>query len=180
MSWGPTSGPQDLPAAARDYVDAFAGPYFTAMVEWFRLLRIGTPGGELDRLIREQLPFNRFGIAINAGHLIHLDEWLSSPVYPGSTDPIQSGMVMQADVIPSHRVYASSRLEDGFAVADRSLRNELSQRFPDLMARCQARRAFMGERLGFELAEEILPLSNMTGLVPPFLLEPRCVLAERR
>lgn len=46
-----------------------------------------------------------------------------------------------------------------------------------LMARCQARRTFMRDRLGFELADEILPLSNMTGLVPPFLLEPRCVLA---
>jgi Xaa-Pro aminopeptidase len=171
------SGAQDLPEAARDYVDAFAGPYFSAMVEWFRLLRIGTPGGDLDRLIRERLPFDRFGIAINAGHLIHLDEWLSSPVYPGSTDPIQSGMVIQSDVIPGSAVYASSRMEDGFAVADQTLRAELSQRFPDLMARCRVRRTFMRERLGFELADEILPLSNITGLVPPFLLEPRCVLA---
>jgi Xaa-Pro aminopeptidase len=168
---------EELPAAARDYVDAFAGPYFTAMVAWCRQLRIGTPGGELDRLIREQLPFDRFGITLNAGHLIHLDEWLSSPVYPGSTDPIQSGMVMQSDIIPSSPVYASSRMEDGFAVADQALRTELTDRFPDLMARCQARRAFMCDQLGFELADEILPLSNIPGLVPPFLLEPRSVLA---
>jgi Xaa-Pro aminopeptidase len=168
---------RDLPSAARDYVAAFAGPYFEAMVEWCRLLRIGTPGGELDRLIRERLPFGRFGITLNAGHLIHLDEWLSSPVYPGSTEPIESGMVMQSDIIPSSKTYASSRMEDGFAIADEALRTELTERFPDLMARCQARRTFMCGQLGFELAEEVLPLSNTSGLVPPYLLAPQRVLA---
>ncbi len=171
------SNAQDLPATARDYVEAFAGPYFEAMFEWCRRLRIGTTGGELDRLIRERLPFDRFGITLNAGHLIHLDEWLSSPVYPGSTDRIQSGMVLQSDIIPSSAVYASTRMEDGFAIADQDLRAELAEQFPEMMARCRARRAFMQDRLGFELADEILPLSNITGLVPPFLLEPRTVLA---
>ena len=77
-------GPEDLPERARDYVEAFAGPYFEVMAEWFARLRLGTPGGELAALVAEKLPFDRFGIFLNAGHLIHLEEWVSSPIYPGS------------------------------------------------------------------------------------------------
>ena len=98
------SSARDLPSEAQDYVEDFAGPYFEVMAEWFDLLRIGTPGGDLARLVAEKLPFEKFGIFLNAGHLIHLDEWLSSPIYPGSDVPLHSGMVMQVDVIPSSRV----------------------------------------------------------------------------
>lgn len=52
----------------------------------------------------------------------------ASPIYPGSTDPIQSGMVIQVDVIPSSPVYASTRMEDGVVIADADLRRELTER----------------------------------------------------
>jgi hypothetical protein len=167
----------DLPAAAADYVAAFAGPYFEAMAEWYALLRIGTPGGTLAKLIADRLPFEKFGIFLNPGHLIHLDEWLSSPIYAGSEIPLRSGMAIQVDVIPSSPVYYSTRMEDGLVLADRQLRAELERRFPDSYRRCQARRAFMIDTLGFELPEEVLPLSNIPALVPPFLLVPNRVLA---
>jgi len=168
---------EDLPADARDYIQAFAGPYVEAMGEWFDLLRIGTPGGELARLIDEKLPFDRFGISLNPGHLIHLDEWLSSPIYAGSDVPLHSGMAIQVDVIPFSDVYASTRMEDGVVLADRALRRELEQRFPACAARCQARRAFMGDVLGIDLPEEVLPLSNIPAIVPPFFLNPNLVFA---
>ncbi len=171
------SDARDLPLAAQDYVDAFAGPYFRVMGEWYRRLRLGTPGGELAQLVHDQLPVEQFGIFLNPGHLIHLDEWLSSPIYPGSTDPIQSGMVMQVDVIPSSPIYASTRMEDGVVIADADLRRELTERFPDLMARCQARRDFMINGLGFDLPAEVLPLSNLPAIVPPFFFNPQRVLA---
>jgi Xaa-Pro aminopeptidase len=170
---------QDLPAAAQDYVEAYAGPYFAALGEWFSLLRIGAAGGELARLIDERLPFDRYGIFLNPGHLIHLDEWLSSPIYAGSTDPIRSGMVIQVDVIPSSLVYASTRMEDGIVVADADLRGELATLYPDCFARCQQRRSFMIEVLGFEMGEEILPLSNIPGIVPPFFLAPNHIFTLR-
>jgi hypothetical protein len=171
------SSARDLPAEARDYVANFAGPYFEAMAEWFDRLRIGTPGGDLARLIAQKLPFEKFGIFLNAGHLIHLDEWLSSPIYPGSDVPIHSGMVMQVDVIPSSRVYASTRMEDGVALTDEALRREIRARFPDCFARCQKRREFMTDVLGIPLPQEILPLSNLPGIVPPFFLNPNTILA---
>jgi len=165
----------DLPADARDYMEAFAGKYFAVMGEWFRLLKIGTTGDTLYRVIADHLP--GFGITLPPGHLIHMDEWLSAPVYAGSTIPIQSGMVMQVDVIPSSSVYFSTRMEDGMAIADAALRAELQAKYPAAYTRCQARRRFMIDTLGFELAEEVLPLSNIPVIVPPFLLKPRQIFA---
>jgi len=168
---------EDLPAAARDYVEAFAAPSYAVMGDWLEALRIGTPGGKLHDLIQERLPFSRFGIFLNAGHLIHYDEWVSSPIFAGSTIPIRSGMVFQTDVIPSSKTYFSTRLEDGLAIADEALRAELAARFPDTAGRINARREFCRTALGLPLAGEHLPLSNTFGIAPPFLLSPRRVLA---
>jgi Xaa-Pro aminopeptidase len=167
----------ELPARAQDYVAQFVGPYFEAIASWLSLLRIGTPGDALDRVIRERLPFDRFGIFLNAGHLIHLDEWLSSPVYPGSDVPIHSGMALQIDVIPVSEPYFSTRVEDGVIIADSTLRGEIQNAYPACFSRIEKRREFMVNVLGMELAEEVLPLSNIPGLVPPFLLRPHEVLA---
>jgi len=171
------SSARDLPSAARDYVESFAGPYFEVMAEWFNLLRLGTPGGDLARLIAEKLPFENFGIFLNAGHLIHIDEWLSSPIYPDSDVRMHSGMVRRVDVIPSSRVYCSTRMEDGAAIADATLRRQIQEQFPACFARCQKRREFMTDVLGIPLPEEILPLSNIPAVVPPFFLSPNTVLA---
>jgi Xaa-Pro aminopeptidase len=170
-------GMEDLPPVARDYVSAFAGPYFEAMAEWFNHLRIGQPGGVLYRVIRERLPFDKFNIFLNPGHLIHLDEWVSSPVYEGSDIRIRSGMVIQTDVIPSSPVFFSTRMEDGVAIVDGALREELQRRFPECYGRCQSRRRFVQEILGIALPEEVLPLSNMACIVPPYLLRPEQIFA---
>lgn len=167
----------DLPAEAGDYVEAFAGPYFEAMAAWFAAFRTGSTGGALHDAIHSRLPFGKFHVFLNAGHLIHLDEWVSSPVFAGSQILLRSGMVMQADVIPSHPVYYSSRMEDGYALADAALQEELRTRFPALMERCQRRRAWLRETLGLPVADDVLPLSNLCGIVPPYLLAPGTVFA---
>jgi Xaa-Pro aminopeptidase len=167
----------DLPEPASDYIPAFAGPYFEAMREWFGLMKPGTPGHKVYDLIQDRLPFDRFGVYLNPGHLIHLDEWLSSPFYAGSEIPVASGMAIQVDVIPQSTQYFSTRMEDGIVVADEELRAKLKASVPECYDRCQRRRSFMGEVLGLELPEEVLPLSNTCALVPPFLLRPNTVLA---
>ncbi|HUG63027.1 MAG TPA: M24 family metallopeptidase [Methylomirabilota bacterium] len=172
-------GADDLPPAARDYVDAFAGPYLAALSEWFSMMTPGTPGGAVQAMIDARLPFDRYGIALNPGHLIHHDEWLSSPIFPGSDMPLRSGMAMQVDVIPSHPVYMSTRMEDGIVIADESLRATLAERHPDVAARCKARRRFMIEAIGFDVPETVLPLSDTAGIVPPYFLSPRTVIALR-
>jgi len=167
----------DLPVEARGYVGEFAGPYFEAMGAWFGALRIGATGEDLWRAIHARLPFEKFGIFLNPGHLIHFDEWLSAPVYEGSTERLASGMVMQADVIPSHPVFYSSRMEDGYLLADAALQAQLRRRFPGLMERCQARREFLRGALGLPLHDDVLPLGNLCGIVPPYLLRPQTVFA---
>jgi Xaa-Pro aminopeptidase len=171
------SSASDLTLEARDYVENFAGLYFEVMSEWFSLLRIGTPGDHLARLIEEKLPSEKFGIFLNPGHLTHMDEWVSSPIYEGSRIPIQSGMVIQVDVIPSSNVYFSTRMEDGVVIADESLRRQLQGQYPESYSRCQKRQDFMRKVLGIELPKAVLPLSNIPAIVPPFLLEPNTILA---
>jgi Xaa-Pro aminopeptidase len=172
--------PSALPEPARDYVSAFAGPYFAAMGEWLGGLRPGVPGASLYDAIHARLPFERFGIFLNPGHLIHLDEWVSSPIYAGSPLPIRSGMVLQTDVIPSSPTYFSTRMEDGVAVADDALQQTIREHYPETWARCQARRRFVETTLGIQCPQAVLLLSNMACLVPPYLLRPNTVLALER
>lgn len=163
-------GPDDLPEAAQDYLEAFVGPYLEAMRLWCGLMRPGVAGGEVQAAMDRALA--GFGVVLNPGHLIGSDEWISSPIYPGSDLPIRSGMAMQMDVIPDHPVYGSTRMEDGYVIADDALRAMLAQRHPAVAARIAGRRAFMGER-GFDLPETLLPLADTCGVVAPFLLAPR-------
>jgi hypothetical protein len=169
------SGPQDLPTAAQDYAEAFAGPYFAALGEWLAGLRIGASCGELTRRLLARLPAEQYGIGLNPGHLIHLEEWLSSPFTVDSTIPLRSGMLIQTDVIPSSPVYYSTRMEEGYALADEALQAELAERYPAVLARCQARQRFLRETIGIPIGDELLPLADLAGLMPPYLLEPQLV-----
>jgi Xaa-Pro aminopeptidase len=163
---------RDLPTSARDYVESFAGPYVAAVAKWFSLMRPGIEGGHVQALIDELLPRHVFGITLNPGHLIDIDEWVSSPVFPGSKLPLRSGMVMQVDIIPSSSVYGSTRMEDGILIADEALQAEIRQVSPGIHDRCIRRRKFMQDVIGIPVPDEVLPLSNLAGIVQPFLLAP--------
>jgi Xaa-Pro aminopeptidase len=162
-------GPEDLPEEARDYVEAFVGPYLEAMNIWCGLIRPGATGGEIQAAMDAALA--GFGVTLNPGHLIGTDEWMSSPIFPGSDLPIRSGMAMQMDVIPDHPVYGSTRMEDGYVVADGGLRAMLEETHPMVAARIEMRRGFMREA-GFDLPDTLLPLSDTCGVVAPYLLAP--------
>lgn len=166
----------DLPAAAQDYLQAFAAPYVAAMSLWCAMMRPGVLGGDVWTAIQAALPFDCFGITLNPGHLIGLDEWMSSPIYESSVEPLCSGMAMQMDVIPSNPVYGSTRMEDGYIIADDALRADLLAQFPDVAARCAARADFMRDVIGLHVPECLLPLADTCGIVAPYLLAPRQVI----
>lgn len=162
---------EDLAPEARDYLETEAKPYFAAVCSWYEQIGIGVTGGELYDTIQTLIPKERYGWSLNPGHLIGTEEWLSSPIFPGSDIPIRSGMCVQMDIIPvSDRRYASPNCEDGIAIADEALRGDLKQRYPKVYARIEARRKFMEEQLHIHLKPEVLPLSNLTGLYRPFML----------
>lgn len=170
---------QDLPAAARRYVEDFAGPYVEALSDWFAQMRPGVSGGSIWASTMAALPLDRFGVTLNPGHLIGIDEWISSPIYEGSAVPLRSGMAMQCDVIPAHPVFGSTRMEDGYVIADATLRAEIAAQHPAVFDRCSKRRAFMREQIGLDVPEDLLPLADTCGIVAPFLLDPRQVITLR-
>ncbi len=166
----------DLPVAAQDYVATFAGPYVAAMSLWCSLMRPGVSGDEVWAQIMTALPFERFGITLNPGHLIGMDEWISSPIFETSDLPLRSGMAFQMDVIPVHPVYGSTRMEDGYVIADAALRGDLMTGFPAVAARCAARAGFTRDVIGMDVPDTLLPLADTCGIVAPFLLDPAQVI----
>lgn len=168
-------GPGDLPASAAGYLKDFVFPYTHAMSEWCAMMRPGVPGGSVWAMIHDRLP-PAFGITLNPGHLIGLDEWMSSPIMPGSDIPLASGMAMQMDVIPAHPAWGSTRMEDGYVIADESLRQALARKHPNVARRCAARAEFMRRVIGMEVPDSLLPLADTSGIIAPWLLDPAQVV----
>jgi hypothetical protein len=163
----------ELPASIQDYVPRLVGPYFEAVAEWYGALRVGQAGGVLEEIIARRLGDPFFGIFLNPGHQIHLDEWVNSPMTPGSTTQLRSGMYLQVDIIPATGTdYFTTNIEDGVALADESLRAAFAAAYPGAWDRIQARRRFMAEALGIDLHPDVLPFSNIPAYLPPFLLAP--------
>jgi Creatinase/Prolidase N-terminal domain len=164
---------EELPEDIRDYVERLVAPYFAAIAEWYGALHIGQTGGVLQRIVDRRLGDPFFGIFLNPGHQIHLDEWVNSPVAPDSSIELRSGMALQVDIIPATGTeYFTTNIEDGIALADEALRDELADRYPGAWGRIQARRRFMEDELGIALHEDVLPFSNIPAYLPPFLLRP--------
>ncbi len=168
-------GAGDLPASAAGYLDDFVFPYMRAMSDWCAMMRPGVMGGAVWAMIHDRLPAD-FGITLNPGHLIGLDEWMSSPIMPGSDIPLASGMAMQMDVIPAHPRWGSTRMEDGYVIADQALQEDLAQKHPNVARRCAARTGFMRQVIGMDVPESLLPLADTCGIIAPWFLDPAQVV----
>ncbi len=161
----------DLPEAASDYVDRLVAPYFEAVAGWLEQIRVGARGGDIYASVMERLGDPFFGVGLNPGHLIHLDEWMHSPIAPGSKTTLRSGMALQVDVIPATGgPYFTTNMEDGIALLDETARSQFAERWPQAWSRILARRAFMNDHLGIRLHEDVMPLSNTASWLPPFWL----------
>lgn len=168
-----------MPTNVRDYAERLAGPYFACAAEWYETIGIGVTGGELDALARRHLGDPFFNLVLNPGHLIHIDEWMNTPVYPNSTERLLSGQAIQCDIIPAAGPpYHGANIEDGIALLDDNGRAALRDKFPALWGRVEARRAFMSDVLGVRLKPEVLPLSNMASAMPPYWLSPDRIFAK--
>ena len=156
-------------------------PYFRALATWWQTLRIGVTGDAIQRAVLASLAGAPFAPALNPGHLIADDEWMHTPIRPGSAEQIASGMLLQCDIIPAPLPDGRAlNCEDTVAVADAALRAELAAEYPDLWQRVQTRRTFLREGLGVRIADELLPLSPAPAYLPPFWLQSDlvCTLAD--
>ena len=169
-----------LPKAIQDYVAKLVAPYFSSAVAWYETLGIGVEGCAMFDAVMHHVGDPFFGIGLNPGHLIHLDEWMHSPIKKNSKMKLASGMALQCDIIPATgTAYFTSNIEDGVALADEPLREAFKSKYPESWKRIQARRTFMIETLGIKLRPEVLPFSNMAGWLPPFWLAPDKAMAMR-
>jgi hypothetical protein len=167
----------ELPADIRDYADK--------LVALFHRRRGCTkPSASVEGgvLYEAVMSFGRpfFGIGLNPGHLIHLDEWVHSPIKKNSKMKLASGMALQCDIIPATGTpYFMSNIEDGVALADAPTRAAFKAKYPEAWKRIENRRAFMSKQLGITLKPEVLPFSNIPAWLPPFWLAPGNVMAMR-
>jgi hypothetical protein len=169
----------ELPIAVRDYVDKLAAPYFLAVADWYETVGIGVTGGALDAVIRRHLGDPFFGLFLPPGHLIHLDEWMNTPIYPGSEERLVSGQALQVDIIPATGTpYFTANMEDGIALLDARGRVEFAERHPAAWQRIGKRRTFMEDLLGIRLKPEVLPFSQIPAYLPPFILAPEMALVR--
>lgn len=157
-----------------DHDDAFlevAKAYFAGLITWYETVDIGVTGGTIFERTVAKLGEGKLRSALNPGHLIGHDEWSHTPIRPGSTETIRSGMPVQVDVIPVPMPdnWALNN-EDSVIIADAQLREELGRLYPEVHARIEARRAFLRNEIGLELKPSILPTSNIPLWLPPFWL----------
>ncbi|MEA4882735.1 MAG: aminopeptidase P family N-terminal domain-containing protein [Clostridia bacterium] len=152
-------------------------PYFKMMARWYSSLAVGKAAGEVYEAVKDFVEDQQYGVALNPGHLIHLDEWPHSPFSPGSTCELRSGMAMQCDIISSTGApYYGVHVEDGLVLADAALRAELISRYPATAERMQQRRRRFTETLGIRLSEDVLLMSSIQGVLSPYMLRPELAL----
>ncbi len=179
--WGGLSSRAGLLAtgdgALNDAFEAKARTYFSGLLAWYATVRLGATGSAVHAAVTEALARGGLAPALNPGHLTGHDEWSHTPVTPGSTISLASGMPFQVDIIPVPMADGQAlNAEDAVVLADADLRAALAASHPDVAARIEARRRVVADLVGVDLAPEILPLSNRALCVPPFWLRPDRIL----
>jgi len=161
----------ELPTLDVSYVKNVCFPYFEMMAKWYELLAIDAVAGEIFEKVLRITDMYGFKLALNPGHLIHLDEWVNTPFFKGSLFKIKSGMLLQSDFIAIvEKGHFGVNVEDTLAIANEETRYELEKRYPETYQRITMRKDFMADTLGMNLGPEVLPLCDNQALLRPYLL----------
>lgn len=171
--WGALGSRAGLLDDAEPDFERVAAGYVAALAAWYETADVGVAGGDLFDAVTGRLAEAGLRSALNPGHLTGHEEWMHSPVRPGSTERIRSGMPFQVDVIPVPQPAGwAMNCEDPVAFADAALQAELAERHPGTFARIEARRAFLRDVLGVRPSAGLLPLSATPLVYAPFWLTP--------
>lgn len=166
-----------LPVEIRDYVDVVVKPYFGAYAAWLEQIHCGMKGNDLYQLVEHVLPKAEFHWSLCPGHLTADEEWMSSPVYDGSEEILESGMLFQIDIIPSLNGYGGTSAESTVALADAALRAEIQEKAPLLWERIKARRNYIESELNIRLHPDVLPMCSTVAYLRPLLLNKKMAMA---
>lgn len=177
--WGGLTARAGLIAESDDAFLETSKAYFEGLIAWYETVGLGVEGGAVHEAVVSTLARGNLKSALNPGHLTGHDEWLHSPVRPGSTERIASGMPFQVDIIPIPMPFGwSLNCEDAVTFADAGLRADIEQRYPDIADRFAARRTYVSDQLGIDVKDDILLLSNIPLSLPPFWLNHGMLLAR--
>jgi hypothetical protein len=177
--WGGLSARAGLIGDPDDAFLKTAIAYFDGLAAWYEAADIGVAGDAIFSAVTEALARGGLRPALNPGHLTGHDEWVHSPIRPGSNERIASGMPFQVDIIPAPMPTGwALNCGYGVAFADDALRAELSIRHPAAFERIEARRRFARDELGVAIRDSILPLSCTPLCLPPFWLATQRLLAR--
>ncbi len=72
---------------------------------------------------------------------------------------------------------AGVHVEDGLALADAKLRDAFKNKYPEAWKRIERRREVMTDVLGLELGDDILPFSDIQGMLFPWMADLKTVMA---
>lgn len=171
---------KDLPEEKQDYLDAFLMPYMENIAAWYEMLKIGVSCGDIYEMVDRELGLEKFGCTLNPGHLTHTDEWTNSPFQRGSKVKIRSGMAIQCDyTVTKEQPFMSTHVEDGLLIADALLQKEIEELSPACMERIQRRKTFIRDVLNIRLADEVLPLSDLSCVCFPYMADLTKVVAKK-
>lgn len=169
-----------LNSVDNSYLEEVVFPYYRTYVYWLNNIKIGQSGGEFYKQFDQYYPQETYGWELCPGHLTADEEWLSSPFYKESTNKVQSGNIFQIDFIPKQPGHHGVSAESTIAIADKGLREEIKQEYPDLWERIENRKEYMKKELSIDLRPEILPLTSTVGYYRPFFLNKEVAMVVER
>lgn len=163
---------KDLPEPVAGIFPKLVDNYFDVLATWYESLDLGRTTGEVFAAADGVRDPDAFEFLLNPGHFLHIEEWSNSTFRPDDGTVLRSGMVLQGDIIPvSAGPWCFVNIEDGVALADESLRRELSAQHPGLWDRVLARRQFVENVIGVKLSESVLPLGDIPLWHTPYVLD---------
>lgn len=125
-----------------------------------------------------------FGVSLNPGHHTGCDEWTNSAICKGSEIPLADGAFMQVDMIasasdPVRTAICEDAVVIAVVIAGEGLRAELGKEFSEVHERILRRQEAMRRVLGLDIRDDVLPMSNLTGVYFPYMLNPALVFGKR-
>lgn len=161
---------EELSEREREWLKEVVFPYYRALTTWLEMIGIGVKCSEIYTEMKRVLPKEKYHWTLNPGHYTADDEWTSSPFYPESEVVLESGIILQADIIPKVSGYAGVSAEDGVVIMGENIVSELREKYPETWERLRNRKHYVEQVLGIRLKKEVFPMSDICGYVRPFLL----------
>lgn len=167
-------------AENEEFLKKWAMPYYKGIVAWYETASIGVKGGDVHQRVTEVLEEGGLRPLLNPGHSSGTDEWLHTFFTPGNEDVIASGMAIQCDIIPTPLENGIElNCEDTVVFADKELRQDIKENYPEMWERIEARQTFMRDSLGINISDDVLPLSTTPGYYAPLFMSPNHVLTVK-